>query len=228
MLKNLILSGGVAHDYAATSPMIAEILTDVSIASDIAGIDALEKDTLQDYDMLTINCVYWTCSQTPDWYDEWHYEMPESAKSNILKFVQAGKGILALHCATICFDDFPEYKEILGAWWDWGKSGHAPYQEQIMRVHTNAHPVVAGITDFKINDELYTNPCITDTVEPFITAEWEGVDHPILWLREYMSARVCYDALGHGVEAFQNPSNRTLLKRGALWVNGINDIGGIF
>ncbi|MHB1457130.1 MAG: ThuA domain-containing protein [Armatimonadota bacterium] len=227
-MKNLILSGGVAHDYAATSPMIAEILNDVSIDSDILGIQALEDNTLNEYDMMTINCVYWTCSQTPDWYDEWHYEMPETAKNNILNFVKSGKGILALHCATICFDDFPEYRKILGAWWDWGKSGHAPYQEQIMRVQTDAHPVVAGLTDFKINDELYTNPQITDSIEPLITAEWEGVDHPILWLREYESARVCYNALGHGIEAFMKTANRTLLKRSALWVNGINDVGGIY
>jgi len=32
------------------------------------------------------------------------------------------------------------------------------------------------------------------------------------------SARVCYNTLGHGVEAFANPANRILLQRGALWV----------
>ena len=74
--------------------------------------------------------------------------------------------------------------------------------------------------DFTILDELYTNPQITDTVDPLIEADWEGKAHPMLWVRKYGKARVCYNALGHGVEAFANPALQTLLKRGAMWVLG--------
>src|SRR5437868_48546 len=127
MPRNLILSGGVAHDYARTSPMLADILSEVGIASDIhEDFDVVENGKLQQYDLLTLNCVRWTCSKTPDWREQWGFAPSEAAQQGFLEFLSQGKGLLALHAATICFDDWPEYHNILGAWWKWGVSGHAP------------------------------------------------------------------------------------------------------
>ena len=220
MLRNLIMSGGVAHDYARTSPILSNILAEVGFGSEIyEGFDVFEDGSLLGFDMLTLNCVRWTCDQTPNWRDDWHFELSGAARGGFLDFLAQGKGLLALHCATICFDDWSEYRKILGAWWDWGHSGHAPLQEHRMRVRTNAHPVLLeGMDDFVIMDELYTHPRVTDAIEPLIEADWEGTTHPILWLREYGNARVCYHALGHGVEAFEHPVFQTLIQRAARWV----------
>jgi type 1 glutamine amidotransferase len=224
MMRNLILSGGVAHDYAQTSPMLADVLVEAGIESEIhEDFCAVEDGSLLEYDLLTLNCVRWTCGQpevNPTWREEWAFELSQDARDGFVSFFEAGKGLLALHCATICFDDWPEYREILGAWWEWGHSGHAPYQEHQMRVQTDAHPITEGIEDFAIVDELYTDPMIADSVSPLIEAEWEDTDHPILWVRRYGDARVCYNALGHGPEAFEHPANQTLLQRGALWAVG--------
>ena len=217
-LKALILSGGVAHDYARTSAMLSEILAEAGIESDIReDFRAVEDGSLQRYDLVVLNCARWTCNQTPQWRDQWQFELSDAARKGLLEFLAQGKGLLALHAATICFDDWPEYRKILGVWWEWGESGHAPHQKHAMRVRTDAHPLVKGIHDFEIVDELYTDPRITDKVEPLIEAEWEGKRHPILWIRQYGKARVCYNALGHGVQAFANPVFRLLLQRGALW-----------
>ncbi len=220
MIRNLIMSGGVAHDYAGTSHILSEILARVGIESEVReDFDVFEDGSLLKFDMLTLNCVRWTCDQTPDWRDEWHFELSTMARKGLLDFLAQGKGLLALHAATICFDDWPEYQKILGAWWDWGYSGHAPLREHAMHVRTDDHPIVEGIGDFAIMDELYTNPRITDSVDPLIEAEWEGKAHPILWLREYGNARVCYNALGHGAEAFENLAFQILIQRCALWVS---------
>jgi len=221
MARALILSGGVAHDYARTSPMLAEILQEVDIDVEIhEALDVLRGEVLAGFDMLVLNCVRWTCDQTPDWRDQWRSELPVAAQQALLKFLGAGRGLLALHAATICFDDWPEFRNILGAWWEWGagNSGHAPLQEHRMRVVRTGHAVTEGLSDFAIVDELYTNPRITDFVTPLIEADWEGTSHPILWTRQYGDARVCYNALGHGVEAFANAANRVLLQRAAMWV----------
>lgn len=219
-LSALILSGGVAHPYAETSIQLKEILKRVSIDSIITeDIDILASQQLKDFDIIVLNCVRWTCNQTPDWRDECGYKLPEATRVGLLNHLQSGKGLLALHCATICFDDWSEYRRILGAWWEWGKSGHAPYQEHMMHVKKDAHPIIAGMDDFSIIDELYTYPQITDTIEPLITAEWEGARHPILWVRQYRKARVCYCALGHGIETFENSIFQILLQRSALWVD---------
>lgn len=218
-MRNLVLSGGVAHDYAATSPMLADILSEVGIDSEIhEDFDVVEDGTLLNFDMLTLNCARWTCDQTPDRRDEWHFELSQASREGFLDFLAQRKGLLALHCATICFDDWPEYRKVLGAWWEWGYSGHAPYQEHEMQIRNKTHPITAGLHDFILMDELYTDPKTFDAIEPLITADWEGKPHPMLWVREYDNARVCYCAPGHGIETFGNPAYQKLLQRCALWV----------
>jgi type 1 glutamine amidotransferase len=222
MKRNLILSGGAAHDYEKTSAMLADLLMDAQIESEtLTDLGQLTERPLIDYDMITVNCARWTCSQSqvkPEWRDHWAFEIPEAARRGLLGFLAKRRGLLALHAATLCFDDWPEYREILGAWWEWGRSGHAPFGRHAMHVRTGAHPITRGVHDFIIDDELYTEPRLQDSVFPLIEAEWEGRRHPILWVRGYGEARVCYNALGHGPEAFEHPVNRTVLQRCAHWL----------
>jgi len=219
MTRNLILSGGVAHDYRTTSPLLAAVLQDVGIASEIhEDFAVVESGALQDFDLLTLNCVRWTCNQTPNWRQEWHFDLSARARQELLDFFAQGRGLLALHAATICFDDWPEFRRILGACWDWGYSGHAPLQVHAMHVRSPEHPITQGLADFAIMDELYTNPRQVGSLDPLVEATWANATHPILWLRHYGEARICYNGLGHGAEAFVHPVNRLLLQRGALWV----------
>lgn len=224
MKRNLILSGGAAHDYDRTSAELANLLRDVQVESEIlTDLGRLADRSLMHFDLLTINCARWTCTQSQvkqEWRDNWAFDLPEAGRQNLLAFLSARKGLLALHAATLCFDDWPEYREILGAWWAWGRSGHAPLGNHAMHVRTGAHPITRGIHDFIVHDELYTDPCLQDSVFPLIEAEWEGARHPILWVRGYGSARVCYNALGHGPEAFEHPVNRAVLRRCAHWLLG--------
>jgi len=86
----------------------------------------VESRGLLDYQMLTLNCVRWTRENSPGFGPEGRFTLSEEARNGILDFLAHGRGLLALHCATICFDDWPEYRRILGAYWEWGVSGHAP------------------------------------------------------------------------------------------------------
>ena len=221
MIRNLIMSGGPAHDYDRTSSILSRSLAQVDIDSEIRqDFSVLEDGGLLDFDMLTLNCARWTCEDNPDWRDEWHFELRRSAQEVLLNYLAQGKGILALHSAVICFDDWREYRSVLGAWWEWGHSTHPPMQEHEMRVRTNAHRVVRDVEDFVITDELYIDLRTADTLDPLVEAEWEGRTFPVLWQRQYGNARIFYNGLGHGVEAFEHPVFKTLVQRGALWVAG--------
>ena len=125
--RNLILSGGVAHDFATTSSMVAAILGDAGIRSYIRNdIGFLGDGALNRYDLITLNCARWTCMQPqvdPAWRREAGFEMPPAGRDELDSFVADGGGLLALHCATLCFDDWPGFGAILGARWEWGESG---------------------------------------------------------------------------------------------------------
>ncbi len=220
-LKSIILAGGVAHPYEQTSEQLKNTLGSIGIQSRITNdLDILASPELASSDILVMNCVRWTCSQTPQWREEWHYEMPSRNRAGMMHHLESGLGLLALHAAVICFDDWPEFRKILGAWWEWGSSGHAPCQEHRMVIRPCSHPIVEGVNDFSIVDELYTRLRTVEPVDPLITAEWEGEEYPMLWVRHYGRARICYCALGHGVESFGNESFQRILQRSALWVAG--------
>lgn len=199
--------------------MIAAALEPAGFESEIREDFALvESVRLADFDLVTLYCTRATYRQKPDWTEKWGMEISESARRGFVDFLNGGKGILALHAATGCFDDWPEYRQILGAWWEWGYSSHPPVQEHAMHVNSDAHAIVRGLSDFRIVDELFINLRLTDSVEPLIESDWQGVTYPVSWVRKYGNGRVYYNALGHGTEAAGNPAYQELIRRGALWV----------
>ncbi len=199
--------------------MLSDILKEVDIASEIQeDFSVIGNGVLQQYDLIALNCARWSKIDNPDfpgWREKGYLKLSEEAREEFLKFFAQGKGMLALHTATLCFDDWDEYGKIVGARF----TGHSPYyQEYRMQICSKPHPITEGIKDFMIMDELYTNPKLTDSVDPLIASEWEEQKHPILWVRTYEKGRICYNAMGHGVEAFENPTFQELRKRGARWV----------
>jgi type 1 glutamine amidotransferase len=222
-MRALILSGGAAHEYRDTSSALASILGQAGFEASVTeDPDVLASLPAQGLDLLALNCARWTCDQNPEWYAEWHYSMRRENGDGLACFLASGGGLLAIHAATICFDDWPEYRRILGAWWEWGVSGHAPYQRHRMRVAEASHPIMEGLHDFEIEDELYTYPRVFDVIDPLLTADWQGDEHPMLWVRKYGDGRVCYCALGHDLKSFQNPSFGEILRHSAMWVCGVD------
>ena len=58
MIGNLILSGGVAHDFISTSSILADVLSEVGIESEIhEDFSVVEEGGIHRFDLLTLNCV---------------------------------------------------------------------------------------------------------------------------------------------------------------------------
>ena len=55
-----------------------------------------------------------------------------------------------------------------------------------------------------------------------VTHRHAGIDHPVVWVNAGGPYRAVYDALGHGVEAYDSPSRRRLLARESLWLLGVD------
>jgi type 1 glutamine amidotransferase len=87
-------------------------------------------------------------------------------------------------------------------------------------VHSGAHPIVRGLTDFTVFDERYsylrTNPDITVLCEH----STDGRSHPIVWVREAGAARVVYDGLGHDTRSYDSAGHVDLLHRAVGWLLG--------
>lgn len=226
MLKNLILTGGLYHAFEQSAATLAEVLREVSIASEITeDIDAgLEQLAQGDFDLLTVYALRWTMPQSKFAADRatHAYRLPASGRDAITSHLAAGRGLLALHTAAICFDDWPAWREIVGAGWTWGHSYHPPLGPVQVRPTGRAHPVVAGTTPFALSDEAYTDMPVAADLQPLLEVRAENQTRysPCLWVREIGGGRVVYDALGHDSASLQAPQHKAIVQRAARWITG--------
>lgn len=224
-LANVILSGGPGHHpHAVTSARLGEILAlegiDSHVTEDIeAGLAGLAAGR---FDLLTVNALRWRM-EAPKYEPErerWAFSLSAAGRAAISDHVARGGGVLAVHTATICFDDWPEWGDIVGAAWVWGSSGHPDLGPVHVTVHGGAHEIVDGASDFDTTDEIYARMDVRPDVKPLAAAAWEGTDHPLLWARTVgpAQARVVYDALGHDERSLDHPVHRSILRRAARWL----------
>lgn len=220
--KAVIYSGadrydGKFHDHAATSQRIVEILRDVDIDARIRGFRPryIRVEDLAEADLVILNVA--NGLQGPDDADDAAWD---AAWQTIDAYVNRGGPLMVRHLASAIFAHDPVWKQRIGGVWLPGTSMHPPISNATVTVKTDAHPIVAGMSDFPIYDEMYsflqTDPAIT----MLATHTFEGITHPLAWATEATGNRVVYDAIGHGVEAFDAEGAIRLLQREALWLTG--------
>src|SRR4051794_33752872 len=102
MARNLILSGGVAHDFAATSKTLADVLSEVGVESEITEDIAEALSEPPEVQLITINAARWRMDsgEFPAERDRWRFEMPADARAVLLDHLDKGGGLLAMHSAS--------------------------------------------------------------------------------------------------------------------------------
>ncbi|MEV0588244.1 ThuA domain-containing protein [Nonomuraea sp. NPDC050310] len=215
MARNLILSGGLYHDFQATSEALAAVLAEVGVESEITEDIPGALAEPSEYQLITVNALRWqmTGDRFADQRAQWAFRLPPQARTTLLDHLERGGGLLAMHSAAICFDDWQGWPRVLGGRWQWGRSHHPPLGWAGVRVGGD-HPVVAGLRDFDLVDEVYSDLDVLPDVKPLATCG----GHPVLWARPVRRGRVVYDALGHDTRSYDNEVHRTLLQRAALWL----------
>lgn len=223
-MKNLILSGGIFHDFAASSGALDEILAPLGITSRIEsdierGLASLADEPVE---LLTINALRWEMlGEKYDAYrDEWAMSLSPAGRQAIVNHLGQGGALLGLHTASICFSDWPLWGNILGGSWQWGTSWH-PAPETIKLTPT-AHPLMQGISVFEVFDELYTELSVLPEVDTLITGSSTSLtsNNPLLWIHEYGGGRVVYDAMGHDAQAIKQADHAKVLRQSVAWATG--------
>ncbi len=210
----VVLSGGTFHDFEATSGALVHLLdgcgvrasveTDVDTA--LAGLDA---------GLLVVNCLRRNDIDSA----ESHVDLSGDAVAGLERHLAAGRPVLAVHTASISFDDVPAWTRALGGTWVQGRSGHPPIGTVRIDVRTDAHPVVAGLAGFDVHDEVYSWLDVAPDVVPLATSRHGEIDHPLVWIRELPGgSRLVHDALGHGPESYDVPAHQQLLRQAVGWL----------
>lgn len=229
MTRQLLLSGGPTHEFAATSAMLAELVAADGIATTVvtepadavAVLRAAERGGGEPIDLFTVNALRWRMAQDryADQRAEHAVSLDPADLAVVDRFVRDGGGLLALHTAVICFDADPTWHRLCGAAWRWERSSHPPLGPVTVQVTPagRTHALTGDVAPFVIEDEVYGFLDLVDDVEPLLVAEHGGRAHPLLWAREVGDGRVVTDLLGHGPASFVHPTHRRILARAASW-----------
>jgi uncharacterized protein len=233
--------GGRFHDFDFARLEILKVLQvhdriRVRVAEDFADTSAIaESDAL----------VTFTCDVRPS----------ESQQRVLTQFVNSGRRWLALH-ATNSFIEWgtdgrvstprtaPEFMRLLGSQF----VAHPPMGEYRVEVTDPDHPLLAGIDDFTVTDELYLselhgpNHVLLHThfngkaQRGFAEREWfSDEQRPVLYLHPYGNGEVLYFTLGHCRGRYdmqpyiaeypteercswESPVYKEILARGIRWV----------
>lgn len=144
-----------------------------------------------------------------------HAAAPAAFLAALRSFVaERGGGLVALHCASACFPDSPEWTRLIGARFD--RHGAGVFADQ--RVDS-AHPLLAGWTPFTSWDETYVHRDHSDAGRTVLTVRGEERE-PWTWVRTEGRGRVFYTAWGHDSRTWTQPGFLDLVARACRWTAG--------
>lgn len=224
MSRVVVLAGGSphAHDFAATGAALVELADDLGHDVTFTDDPDAAATLLTDADALVVDGLWWRMEGEA--YDRWRaehaYSPPEATRDAITAHVRTGGGLLAVHTASICFDDWPEWGEVVGGAWRWGVSSHPPFGPVTATV-VGEHPIVTDLPDtIHLDDEVYGDLALGDDIEVLVTARRTPDDdpQPVVWHHRYGDGRVVYDGFGHDVDSIRVPAHRTVLERSLTWI----------
>lgn len=229
-MRNLILTGGIRHDFEDNTDAVVALLSEVGIDSEATwdiddGIASLNSES---FDLVTVMALRWPMEGDPKYAPyrkDWAYHMPRESREGLQSYVEGGGGLLGLHTAALCFDDWEGWHDLLGGGWVWGRSFHPPLGPVAVWPTAARHPLTEGLTGFDLSDEVFSELALAQKIAPLLEARAEGQEEvqPVLWARRHASGRVVYDALGHDRGSLEHSVHRRIIQRCALWAAGAPD-----
>ncbi|RMG40211.1 MAG: glycosyl hydrolase [Planctomycetota bacterium] len=148
-----------------------------------------------------------------------HIEEPQLQA--LLQYVRSGGGLIAVHCASYCFRNAPEYVRLVGA--QFLRHGTGTFRTEIVAPD---HPLMRGFGGFESWDETYIHTRHNSEGRTVLSVrrsgeQAEGRDaEPWTWVRTEGRGRVFYTAWGHDHRTWAHPGFHNLLERGIRWATG--------
>jgi type 1 glutamine amidotransferase len=154
--------------------------------------------------------------------------MPRNGRETLIKYVESGKGMLGLHCASDTFHSKPNevdpYIALLG-----GEFIHHGAQQtcDIKIIDHNFGPI-KNLQDFNLKEEWYQLKNFAPDMHVIAMQQTQSMDaeyqklkpYPMTWARKQAKGRVFYSSLGHREDVWKNPIFENILLGGLAWAMG--------
>jgi len=201
-IKVMVMGGHTKgfHDFAVMGPIYKKFLIEAGFDVFVTeNRDDFKGEAIKPYDVIV-------CYTTGE-------DLTGEQASGLLGGIIGGKGFVGVHSAADSFKQTPGYINMIG-----GKFlTHPHYWPKLtFNITSRFHPVVAGIEDFQMEEELYMMET-NGHFDLLMTAWFEGFERPITWVKPYGYGRVLYTALGHDKVQTENPNFQKLITNGVRW-----------
>lgn len=131
----------------------------------------------------------------------------------LLDYVSGGGGFVALHCASFCFLNSPDYIALVGA--QFQKHGTGQFDTTVVDAE---HPIMKGLEPFRTWDETYVHTKHNTKDRRILqTRDDRTGSEPWTWTRTQGKGRVFYTAYGHDARTWGHPGFHDLVERGIRW-----------
>ncbi|HJT78561.1 MAG TPA: PVC-type heme-binding CxxCH protein, partial [Gemmataceae bacterium] len=201
-LSVLLLGDHGHHRPAEFSRVLTPVLGKAGIHVDFTtDVAAFRRDNLAKYDAVAI-------------YRD-SGDLPPANEAALLDFVEGGKGLVAIHCASHCFRNSDRYTALVGGRFLRHNTG--TFRARIIDAQ---HPAMNGVTGFETWDETYVHNQLADDIRVLMVRDEAGGCEPYTWVRRQGKGRVFYTAFGHDERTWKNEGFQRLLIQGARWAGG--------
>lgn len=190
---------------------VIEILSEVSQVDVATDLSVLQRDKLNQYDLIISNSIFLTPT--------------EDQLNALYEFVSEGKAYLTIHCGILSLLNWNRYEEFMGGIFIGGPST-VPEEFKVTTANVEfwgypysfrkplEHPISAVVDDFVTRDELYYFQPSTPDFHVIARAE----NLPVMWWHPVGRGKVMSLTLGHDANAKANPGYQALLKSGVQWL----------
>jgi type 1 glutamine amidotransferase len=163
-------------------------------------------------------------------------DLDDSQKADLLSFVKEdGKGFIGGHTAIDSNYKWPEYGEMVGAYFDqhpWGTFDAPIIVEDRTSAMTKLFPA-----RFTVRDEIYQPSNIYSREKVHVLARLDETkldlknprvhrtdgDFAVAWIKTYGKGRVFYTTLGHVEEIYERRDMQNLYREAAKWCLKLTD-----
>jgi len=225
-MRHVLLTGGWAHDFETHAPSLVELIEgERAMSTDIcATVAELAHALVEPADLLSVYACWfrmlddrYTAEQRATYAAETPFEVREA----IAGHVQAGRPLLAVHTAAICFDDWAEWQQLIGGGWDWERSYHPAPGPFRVEFESPAEELLGCSGSFELTDERYTDLSV-HAASTVVATSWLRSDasaQPAAWCVEHASgSRVFTSTLGHDSLSLRAPGHVNLLADATRWL----------
>jgi type 1 glutamine amidotransferase len=215
-IRVLVITGGHDYEHLSFMEMFESMSGTISfkVAELPEAFTLFQPEHRDEYDVI----VFYHMWQT----------ITKEQELEISDCIRQGKALVVLHHSICAFDDWDEYRRILG-----GKYFHrsdtvngeilpvSSYTHDVsvnIQIKSINHPVTKGMADFELWDEIYDDFYVEPGITPLLTTNNTGSSPIIGWTKTYGKARVVVLQPGHDAPTFRNLQYRKLLKQAIEWV----------